>query len=213
MLCVRSLISPWARQKFQWSAFQDFPSSPVVKTLPSKTGGMENQNIKHNIAANRDIKKKKSLKNHHHFIMGKQSHGEIKDHFYILFSTTVCVCLCLCILPPMLISNGFLFLSKYFTLDGKLVVHRRLRKMEKLRQSRQGTKALWESAEQVLTEECNWNAQLYLYLCLSQLQAPQPGAWLYLVLFQRRQWHPTPVLLPGKCHGRRSLVGCSPWGH
>ena len=24
--------------------------------------------------------------------------------------------------------------------------------------------------------------------------------------------HPTPVLLPGKCHGRRSLVGCSPWG-
>ena len=26
-----------------------------------------------------------------------------------------------------------------------------------------------------------------------------------------RQWHPTPVLLPGKSHGRRSLVGCSPW--
>ena len=29
---------------------------------------------------------------------------------------------------------------------------------------------------------------------------------------RRRQWHPTPVLLPGKCHGRRSLVGYSPWG-
>ena len=28
----------------------------------------------------------------------------------------------------------------------------------------------------------------------------------------RRQWHPTPILLPGKSHGRRSLVGCSPWG-
>ena len=27
-----------------------------------------------------------------------------------------------------------------------------------------------------------------------------------------RQWHPTLVLLPGKSHGRRSLVGCSPWG-
>ena len=27
-----------------------------------------------------------------------------------------------------------------------------------------------------------------------------------------RQWHPTPVLLPGKSHGQRSLVGCSPWG-
>ena len=30
---------------------------------------------------------------------------------------------------------------------------------------------------------------------------------------RRRHWHPTPVLLPGKSHGRRSLVGCSPWGH
>ena len=28
----------------------------------------------------------------------------------------------------------------------------------------------------------------------------------------RRQWHPTPVLLPGKFHGWKSLVGCSPWG-
>ena len=30
--------------------------------------------------------------------------------------------------------------------------------------------------------------------------------------WRRRQWHPTPVLLPGKSHGWRSLVGCSPWG-
>ena len=29
---------------------------------------------------------------------------------------------------------------------------------------------------------------------------------------RRRQWHPTPAFLPGKSHGRRSLVGCSPWG-
>ena len=35
---------------------------------------------------------------------------------------------------------------------------------------------------------------------------------MFLVLFQRRQWHPTPVLLSGKSHGRRSLVDCSPWG-
>ena len=31
-------------------------------------------------------------------------------------------------------------------------------------------------------------------------------------LCRRRRWHPTPVLLPGKSHGRRSPVGCSPWG-
>ena len=29
----------------------------------------------------------------------------------------------------------------------------------------------------------------------------------------RRQQHSTPVLLPGRSHGWRSLVGCSPWGH
>ena len=32
------------------------------------------------------------------------------------------------------------------------------------------------------------------------------------IVKQRRQWHPTPVLLPGKFHGWRGLVGCSPWG-
>ena len=38
-------------------------------------------------------------------------------------------------------------------------------------------------------------------------------AWSLLCLsVWRRQWHPTPVLLPGKSHGQRSLVGCSPWG-
>ena len=31
-------------------------------------------------------------------------------------------------------------------------------------------------------------------------------------IYQRRQWHPTLVLLPGKSHGRGSLVVCSPWG-
>ena len=38
----------------------------------------------------------------------------------------------------------------------------------------------------------------------------------YMIRYYRkkrtRQWQPTPVLLPGKSHGWRSLVGCSPWG-
>ena len=38
----------------------------------------------------------------------------------------------------------------------------------------------------------------------SNFQIFSTGLW-------RRQWHPTPVLLPGKSHGRRSLVGCNPW--
>ena len=36
--------------------------------------------------------------------------------------------------------------------------------------------------------------------------------WVSRDIFRRRQWHPTLVLLPGKPHGWRSLVGCSPWG-
>ena len=29
----------------------------------------------------------------------------------------------------------------------------------------------------------------------------------------RRKWQPTPVFLPEKSHGQKSLVGYSPWGH
>ena len=36
--------------------------------------------------------------------------------------------------------------------------------------------------------------------------------YTHLARLRRRQWQPTPVLLPGESHGRRSLVGCSPWG-
>ena len=35
---------------------------------------------------------------------------------------------------------------------------------------------------------------------------------LFTIARTGSQWHPTPVLLPGKSHGQRSLVGCSPWG-
>ena len=51
----------------------------------------------------------------------------------------------------------------------------------------------------------------------SMVCRPNPESCLFLYSpranNQRRQWHPTPGLLPGKSHGRRSLVGCSPWGH
>ena len=39
-----------------------------------------------------------------------------------------------------------------------------------------------------------------------------PSLLVSLYLWIQRR-HPTPVLSPGKCHGRRSLVGCSLWGH
>ena len=49
---------------------------------------------------------------------------------------------------------------------------------------------------------------------MCKLTTETPALSLAPSAFQlrRRQWHPTPVLLPGKSHGQRSLVGCSPWG-
>ena len=48
-------------------------------------------------------------------------------------------------------------------------------------------------------------ANFFMKLVTSHIQySPLP--------FWRRQWQPTPVLLPGKSHGQRSLVYCNPWG-
>ena len=46
------------------------------------------------------------------------------------------------------------------------------------------------------------------------LQRRRPGfkPWIGNISWWR-QWHPTPVFLPGKSHGGRSLVDYSPWGH
>ena len=44
------------------------------------------------------------------------------------------------------------------------------------------------------------------------LQKKKKGLKLPALKRWRRQWHPTPVLSPGKSHGWRSLVGCSSWG-
>ena len=49
-------------------------------------------------------------------------------------------------------------------------------------------------------------------LTLPSLLASLGLEWMTLSS-RRRHWQPTSVLLPGISHGRRSLVGCSPWGH
>ena len=59
-----------------------------------------------------------------------------------------------------------------------------------------------------------------IILILKKKKKKTAAAWPLLLLYffipreirRRRQWHPTPVLLPGKFHGQRSLVGCSLWG-
>ena len=59
-----------------------------------------------------------------------------------------------------------------------------------------------------------------IILILKKKKKKTAAAWPLLLLYffipreirRRRQWHPTPVLLPGKFHGQRSLVGCRLWG-
>ena len=58
----------------------------------------------------------------------------------------------------------------------------------------------------------HWDLKKYNLLSFqfSVLKASYIKAILVLQV-RRRQWQLTPVFLPGKSHGWRSLVGCSPW--
>ena len=73
-------------------------------------------------------------------------------------------------------------------------------------------------SEQLVENVLNPNACYYLVGCrLWGCTASDTTEWdlaaAAAVCFERRrQWQPTPVLLPGKSHGWRNLVGCSPWG-
>ena len=52
-------------------------------------------------------------------------------------------------------------------------------------------------------------------LCLSstgEIMCGMRGKKFYLLNSKEKAMHPTPVLLPGKSHGQRSLVGCHLWG-
>ena len=84
-----------------------------------------------------------------------------------------------------------------------------------------GRNRLRVSRRQNFIEEANsMNDMNILVLSLYQLSIQSVSIQVFLMQAfwqnysqqRRRQWHPTPVLLPGKSHGRRSLVGCSPWG-
>ena len=63
----------------------------------------------------------------------------------------------------------------------------------------------------------NWVTFTFMNRSYHFLTDQGSSAYFYLFSFiplcWRRQWQLTPLLLPGKSHGWRSLVGCSPWGH
>ena len=51
---------------------------------------------------------------------------------------------------------------------------------------------------------CKKSAKIFFFFSFKFL--------FWVVVVRRRQWHPTPVLLPGESQGQGSLVGCRLWG-
>ena len=49
-------------------------------------------------------------------------------------------------------------------------------------------------------------------VCQSDVEEKLAPSFISSLINWRRKWQPTPVLLPAKFHGWRSLVGYSPWG-
>ena len=71
----------------------------------------------------------------------------------------------------------------------------------------------WAWCLEVLRVTVLFCSEVWKSLCLHNLVCSLTQLFAHnLERTRRRQWHPTPVLLPGKSHGQRSLVGCSPWG-
>ena len=52
---------------------------------------------------------------------------------------------------------------------------------------------------------------LIIDMCVPAVQETGFDPWVGRIPW-RRKWQPTPVSLPGKSHGQRNLVDCSPWG-
>ena len=78
-------------------------------------------------------------------------------------------------------------------------------------------RVLWPGSPDVLPKKNPAQCSPHSRACpLRWLYGSKNSPWELLsglcMSFQQTHWRPTPVLLPGKSHGWRSLVGCSPWG-
>jgi len=70
---------------------------------------------------------------------------------------------------------------------------------------------MWWGSAQIRTHCKQWDFEIWK---LEWKAKWCMNMWVNFYLFcRRRRWHPTPILLPWKSHGGRSLVGCSPWDH
>ena len=77
-------------------------------------------------------------------------------------------------------------------------------------------RGVWRATVYGVAKSQTWLSDFHIYIH-THIFTHRYISYVYIYLYlyisiQRRQWHPTPVLLPGQSHGRRSLVGCGPWG-
>ena len=82
---------------------------------------------------------------------------------------------------------------------------------------KKGKKAKTKTLHVFISKYCNlsWAAQVAQWLKREKKKNQPANAedvGQVRKITWRRKWQPTPVFLPGKSHGQRSLEGCSPWG-
>ena len=136
----------------------------------------------------------------------------------------MCVCVCVCVCVFWLLSRVRLSVTPW------TVVHQAPLSMEFSRQEywsglpfllqgtflTQGSNPGLPHCRQILYHLSHQGSPTYSLVA----QMVKPNIYIYIykinktyyVAQWRRQWHPTPALLPEKSHGQRSLVGCRLWG-
>ena len=108
--------------------------------------------------------------------------------------------------------------SSQFVLHGTLKVHGKTFNLPRSKQAVGFQIGIWKR------QLFPWNLRVFFVIHLQNPIDSITHHWLpqtlqltfdmlsLMAYLQRRQWHPTPALLPGKSHWQTSLVGCSPWG-
>ena len=94
--------------------------------------------------------------------------------------------------------------------SGRGASHRLLDLEETLKRQLDPLVSVWQSLHIIFVQ--NLDMSISFPSCLKALPLPLISGFDLEPDSRRRQWQPTPVLLPGKSHGQRSLEGCSPWG-
>ena len=133
---------------------------------------------------------------------------------FLLFNTLRCICVDKCGL------DGFMFTAAYYSIT--LVFHHHFFHLKSIM-------AIFLSApmqplpekamaphSSTLAWKIPWTEEPGGLQSMGSLRVGHDWATslsLFTFMRWRRKWQPTPVFLPGESQGRRSLVGCRPWGH